>query len=132
MEYEYHFKIEGNPVSSKNEYGSAFNKKGTPFLYTRKDIKTYNRKAKFQLEAQKHKYIDRLPLSDKLWVAFLFYPENYRRDFLNLLSAPADLLQKSGIITNDRNIRLIDGSKIVELDKENPRIEIIIKLLPET
>jgi len=55
-------------------------------------------------------------LPDKRW-----YP-----DLVNLLSASHDILEKAGIIDNDRNIISVDGSQIMGFDKENPRAEITI------
>ena len=54
-------------------------------------------------------------------------PTKYRPDLLNLLQASADIVEKAGVIENDRNIVSFDGSRIVGKDKENPRVEIYIE-----
>lgn len=48
-------------------------------------------------------------------------------DLLGLEQATADILEKSGIITNDRNIVRWGDSHIVGVDKESPRAEILIR-----
>jgi Holliday junction resolvase RusA-like endonuclease len=45
-------------------------------------------------------------------------------DLFGLLQSTADILQKAKIIENDRDIVRLDGSEIVGVDKENPRVEI--------
>lgn len=57
-----------------------------------------------------------------------YMPDNRGRpDLINLLQGTCDILQKARVISNDRNIVLFNGSKIVGIDKENPRVEIEIK-----
>jgi len=46
---------------------------------------------------------------------------------IGLLQATSDILEKSGIIENDKLIDSYDGSRIVGIDKQNPRVEIEIK-----
>ena len=48
-------------------------------------------------------------------------------DLVGLLQATSDILQAAGLIDNDRNIISYDGSRIMGLDKANPRVEITIK-----
>lgn len=45
---------------------------------------------------------------------------------MGLLQATSDILEKAGILENDRLIADYDGSRIVGLDKQNPRAEIEI------
>ena len=54
-------------------------------------------------------------------------PTKARPDLLNLEQATADILQKAGVIENDKNIYSFDGSRIAGVDKANPRTEIIIE-----
>ena len=44
-----------------------------------------------------------------------------------MYQATADILEKAGIIDNDRNIISMDGSQIVGIDRERPRVEIEIE-----
>ena len=48
-------------------------------------------------------------------------------DLPGLYQATADILEKAGIIVNDRNVVCMDGSRIVGVDKENPRVEIMVE-----
>ena len=48
-------------------------------------------------------------------------------DLMGLYQATADILEKARIIKNDRDIVSMDGSKIMGVDSENPRVEIVIK-----
>jgi len=54
-----------------------------------------------------------------------------RPDLMGLLQATGDVLQKGGIISNDRNIRRLgiggNHSEIMGIDKSNPRQEIVVK-----
>jgi Holliday junction resolvase RusA-like endonuclease len=120
------FIINHIPVSSKNEYG--FNRY-TKKIFTRPDIKQYYKSAEMQLRSQAKQYDYQFPLIDDIQCSFIFYVPDYRRDFINLLSAPADALQKSEIIKNDRQIKCIDGSKMIK-DNDN-RTEIFITLLKD-
>lgn len=49
-----------------------------------------------------------------------------RKDLLNLLAATADILERAGIILNDNLVESVDGSRIMGIDKINPRVEIEI------
>lgn len=48
-------------------------------------------------------------------------------DLLNLMSASHDILEKSGIITNDKYIVSVDGSRIMGFSKNNPRVDIYLE-----
>ncbi len=119
------FTITHIPVSSKNEYGMA---KGRMFL--RSDIKKYYNNAVMQLKEQMKSYNDCVfPILSDISCMFTFYVPDRRRDFINLLSAPADALQKAEIIKNDRQIKCIDGSKLIK--DTDSKTEIFINILKE-
>ena len=52
-------------------------------------------------------------------------------DLVGLLQATSDILQAAGVIDNDKYIVNYDGSMIAGLDKNNPRVEIIIHQISE-
>lgn len=52
-------------------------------------------------------------------------------DLIGLLQATCDILEKSGIIDNDRNIVSVDGSRIMGVDRENPRVEVAVRGVEE-
>jgi Holliday junction resolvase RusA-like endonuclease len=48
-------------------------------------------------------------------------------DLIGLIQATQDILEKAKVITNDKYVTSLDGSRIAGYDKENPRVEIEIK-----
>ena len=52
-------------------------------------------------------------------------------DLVGLLQATSDILQAAGVIDDDKYIVNYDGSMIAGLDKNNPRVEIIIHQINE-
>jgi Holliday junction resolvase RusA-like endonuclease len=143
------FVITGNPCSSKNSIRSGITKQGRNYTYTKKDVKDYRDSALKQLNSyiddgfynatngKKPKFILNdingisfyvsIPIIEPVQVSFLFYCKDARkRDLCNLIQCPADLLQQAGIIENDCLIQSLDGSRIMGIDKDNPRTEITI------
>lgn len=53
-------------------------------------------------------------------------------DLVGLLQATSDILQDAGIIEDDKYIVNYDGSEIVGLDKDNPRVVIAIHQITES
>ncbi len=136
------FTILGNPISSKNAIRSGITKDGRNYTYVKKDVKDYRDNALWQLKRQKADDnmspcvvqnnpdwpgLPRYPIARNVQATFLFYcKDNRKRDLCNLIQCPADLLQQAGIILNDYLIASLDGSRIVGIDKNNPRTEITI------
>ena len=134
------FTILGNPISSKNAIRSGITKDGRNYTYTVKAVKDYRDDALKQLNKQLYhgllhealinddnKFLRPIPITDYIQVSFLFYCiDNRKRDLINLIQCPADLLQQAGIILNDYLISSLDGSRIAGIDKDNPRTEITI------
>ena len=52
-------------------------------------------------------------------------------DLIGLKQATGDILEKAGLIDNDKFIAHWDGSRIAGIDKNNPRADIIITSLPD-
>ena len=67
----------------------------------------------------------------KLHVRCQYYMPNKRSwpDLVGLMQATWDILEKAKIIDNDRNIVNPDGTRIMGIDKDNPRTEIFIEEL---
>lgn len=125
-----HFIISGNPVSSKNSIRSGITKQGRNYTYTKKEVKDYRDNALKQLNEQIISMP--IPITEFVRASFIFYCiDNRKRDLVNLIQCPADLLQQAGIVSNDYLIRSLDGSYIADIDKDNPRTEIFITLLKE-
>lgn len=56
-------------------------------------------------------------------------PDKRVPDLINLLQATCDILEKARVIDNDKDIISFDGSRIIGVDKVNPRCEITIYIL---
>ena len=126
------FTIKGNPISSKNAIRSGVTKQGRNYTYTLKGVKDYRASALKQIDHQlqyTYPYLN-FPVTLPVQISFLFYCiDKRKRDLVNLIQCPADLLQQSGIIQNDYLIINLDGSRIMEVDKLNPRTIINITIL---
>lgn len=48
-------------------------------------------------------------------------------DLAGLIQATQDILQKAGIISDDKHVVSLDGCRIAGVDRENPRAEIEIE-----
>jgi Holliday junction resolvase RusA-like endonuclease len=70
-------------------------------------------------------------LAGPLAVRVRYWLKDRRRpDLNNLLAATADILQKAGVIVDDRDIVSWDGSRIMGVSP-NPRAEILVQVLPD-
>jgi len=121
------FVIDGKPLSSKNSRPVFYTRSGKPFIGKSKRLSQYTEKALWELKAQKAKNRESFPLTDDLRAKFTFFvPDKRKRDLVNLMQLPSDLLQRAEIIEDDCQIKCLDGSKIL-LDKKSPRTEIYIE-----
>jgi Holliday junction resolvase RusA-like endonuclease len=67
------------------------------------------------------------PIYEPIEVKCLYYLATKRTpDLCNLMAATHDILQDAGVILDDELIKSVDGSRIMEPDKSNPRVEIKI------
>jgi Holliday junction resolvase RusA-like endonuclease len=48
-------------------------------------------------------------------------------DLVGLLQGTCDILEKGGVVDNDRQIVGFDGSRIAGFDRLNPRTEIVLE-----
>jgi Holliday junction resolvase RusA-like endonuclease len=113
--------ITGAPRSKKNSM-QAMCIKGKPRLLQSKLYLAYEKDALKQLWAVGNRQFD-TPVHV---VCTYWLPDKRRRDLTNLLAATHDILEKSQIIKDDCLIVSVDGSKIVGVDRQNPRCEILI------
>ena len=97
---------------------------GKPFIIQSKQYLAYEKDCLQQL-----KYLYCFPtITGQLSMKALYYmPTKARPDLLNLLQASADILEKAKVIENDKNIYSFDSSRIMGIDKHNPRVEIEIE-----
>jgi Holliday junction resolvase RusA-like endonuclease len=118
-------KITGQPVVLKNNKMIAFNRKtGGRFIKSNARVDAYERVALLQLRSQ---WKNKSPITVPVGIKLTFYGAWHRvseniPDISNLYEAPQDLLQKAGVLLNDRQIEHHDGSRRVCLcDLDCPR-----------
>ena len=116
--------IKGRPVTKKNHCQIIRNRNtGRPMLIQSPQYRQYekefikqmdeNLKGLFDAEVQLHMR------------ALYYFPDRRgKADLVNLIQATQDILQKFGLYNNDSQIKSLDGSRIVGIDKDNPRVEI--------
>lgn len=114
--------ILGRPITKKNSQQRT--RRG---LIQSKAYIQYEADSLWQLKKYKDKYTGKVSVMARYWMP------NYRSwpDLIGLLQATSDILEKAGIIENDKWIEDYDGSRIMGIDKENPRAEIIIREVGE-
>jgi Holliday junction resolvase RusA-like endonuclease len=67
-----------------------------------------------------------LPLAEPVNVRALFFRDARRGDTTGYYQALADLLERAGILKNDKFIASWDGSRLL-VDRDNPRIEVVME-----
>jgi len=106
--------------SGKNNYRLSGKR-----MFKKDEVKNYETYFMIQMGSLMARQKFRDPIDKKILVALIarVYNKNWRRDVDTILFC--DLLQRSGVLENDRQIRLklIDG---IECDAKNPRIEFFI------
>jgi len=114
--------ITGQPVTKKNStVVRCLN--GKPLVLQSRAYRAYEKKAVSAITAEQGK-----TFVGPVKVRVLYWLKDQRRpDLTNLLQATADILEKAGVIANDRNIMSWDGSRIMGIDRNNPRTEIEIR-----
>lgn len=112
------FTLEGEILSHKNLYKRA--RFGGIYMSQRKEFESLL----WQLKSQKSSY-DNLPITEicELEVSIT---GNDRKDLNNQVQTLCDLLEKSGIVENDRQIKHIKASKVIS---KEPKTEIILKVI---
>ena len=122
-----HLTLYGNPRTKKNSARILRTRSGTPFIAPSKAFVDYQEKCLWQIRAPP------APLSARVNVRCVYYMKTARRvDLANLIEATTDILVKARVLEDD-NSKIVaghDGSR-VELDRENPRVEIEIEEMEE-
>ena len=114
----------GRPITKKNHQQMVVAGNGRKFLIQSKAYRQYEKDCLIQLLClYKGKTIE-----GQLSMKCLYYmPTKAKPDLLNLLQATSDILEKAKVIENDKNIYSFNDSKIMGVDKLNPRVEILLK-----
>lgn len=126
-----HLTLYGNPVTKKNSQRILykFTKSGrkTPFIAPSKAYVDYETTCLRQIK-RPHS-----PVSARVNVRCVYYMKTARRvDLANLIEATTDILVKARVLEDDNSkiVAAHDGSR-VELDRNNPRVEIEIEEMEE-
>jgi Holliday junction resolvase RusA-like endonuclease len=114
----------GRPATKKNN-GRIVTIGNFPKLLPSKAFVAYEKSCLEQLQNCQEQYEGAVWVKCEYWLP----DKKWFPDLVNLLSATHDILEKAGVIDNDRNIILVDGSKIMGFDKTNPRAEVTITSL---
>jgi len=113
--------IPGQPVTKKNsQVARCVN--GKPVIIQSKAYRAYEEMAlKALLACPRAEFSGPVEVTANYWLK-----DNRRPDLNNLMAATADILEKAGVIPNDREIMSWDGSRIMGTSP-NPRVEITIR-----
>ena len=121
--------LKGRPITKKNSQIPIKTKSGKFFIIQSKQYRAYEKDCLLQIQMA---LLMTPPLTGRLHLrAWYYMPDRRRPDLLNLLQATADIIEKAKVIENDRDIVSVDLSRIMGVDKENPRVEIEITNLEE-
>lgn len=125
----YKFIIQGRPMTKKNS--QIRTKTG---VIQSKQYREYECIAIPQLRAQKGKQGLKTPIACPVNMSCYYHMPNKQGypDVMGLLQATADILEKAGIVENDRLISIISSCYIGRIDKENPCVEISISEITDT
>lgn len=116
----YEFAIKGRPITKKNSM-----QKTAHGLIQSKAYREYETAALWQLRGQTG---PKEPIDCAVYMNAVYYMPDRRAwpDLLGLLQATADILQKARIIEDDQFIIHMGASKIAGIDKENPRVNVLV------
>ena len=122
--------ISGMPVSQKNQKRIARTKDGRPFIVSSKKVLAWKKAARGQIAEQwgSRETIDggiELTINIQSYLG-----PRQKIDTDNLAAAPLDILEKSGVISNDYWIRRVVSER--HRDVNNPRVEITLTEYEET
>ena len=121
--------LQGRPITKKNSQKIIVNRTThRPMIIQSDQYRQYEEACMWILKGLVEK-----PLSGRFNLCCKYWMPDKRGepDLIGLLQATADILEKAGIVENDRMFRMFDGSIVVGVDKQNPRVEICISELQE-
>ena len=116
--------LPGRPITKKNSQQIIYNRRTKKRQVIQSEYyQNYETACLWYLKKYRVKYPGPVQVTARYWMP------NRRSwpDLMGLLQATCDILESAGIIKNDRNVVSLDGSRIMGVDKKNPRAEIEIK-----
>jgi Holliday junction resolvase RusA-like endonuclease len=120
------FLLLGHPRTKKTSQ-RLIKVRGVPRIVPSKVTVEWSNDAQLQLQSQFAKYRGKTFHEGQRWnLRAVFYrQEETTADLLNHLQALCDVLQAAEVVTNDRQVRGFDGSRL-SLDTANPRVELTL------
>lgn len=121
--------IKGRPVTKKNHCQIIRNRNtGRPMLIQSPQYRQYEKEFIKQMDENLKGLFD-AEIQLHMRALYYFPDRRGKADLVNLIQATQDILQKFGLYNNDSQIKSLDGSRIVGIDKDNPRVEIEIEAI---
>jgi Holliday junction resolvase RusA-like endonuclease len=127
--------ILGRPVTKKNSQ-RLVRAGGRPMVLQSRQYLAWEGPAVAQLQAEHQSAkrwgnglapgLESMPRS----LRALVYRDRNVGDLGNYLAAICDVLERAGVVENDRLIQSFDGSRLL-IDRKNPRVEIELMALPD-
>lgn len=121
----YNFVIPGRPATKKNS--SQY----IPKIHRLIPSKAYQNYEKIAVKALREQYKEE-PIDNPVIVTAKYIMDNRRAwpDLVGLMQATGDILQKAGVIADDRYIVDWNGTQIYDVDPYNPECLITIEPIP--
>lgn len=121
--------LPGRPITKKNHQQIRINRRtGRRFIAQSEFYQNYETECLWYLKSYRGpKFTKPVRLVCRYWLPnWSNWP-----DLVGLIQATQDILQKAGIIFDDRHVLSLDGSRIMGVDRDNPRVEIEIEGVEE-
>lgn len=120
--------LPGRPMTKKNHSMIVGAKAGRPRMIQAKPYREYEEACLWRLKMYRGPHFaGRVNLCAHYWMpSRASWP-----DLMGLVQATADILERAEILDNDRQVASLDGSRIMGVDKLNPRAEIEIEEVVE-
>lgn len=114
--------IPGRPATKKNSSRIVSNGRCKRLLPS-EAFERYQEEALWYLKKYRERFDGPVHVCCLYWLP----DRRWWPDLVGLLQATSDILEKAGILENDRLIADYDGSRIAGLDRDRPRAEIEIE-----
>ena len=120
------FQIIGHPRTKKTSQ-RIVRAGGRPRIIPSKETAEWSNHAILQLRSQLHRYRGNTFHDRQRWnLRAVFYRrQETTADLIGHLQALCDVLEAAEVVSNDRWIRGVDGSRL-DVDQKNPRVEITL------
>jgi Holliday junction resolvase RusA-like endonuclease len=115
--------LPGRPITKKNSQQIFINRStGKPFITQSEQYKQYENECLWRLKGQAVGIRENVHLVCQYWLP------NKRGwpDLVGLIQSTQDILEKAGVLLDDKQVVSLDGSEIAGIDKDNPRVEVFI------